>query len=154
MRMTIGEATVKPTWIVIANKAQARCLAHTDTDDTLIEVWRLHHPDSRARDAALTSTPLGHGRGAATYAPRLDPKQKAGQQFAQAVAARLNQGVAAHVCGALVLLASAPFLGELRQRLDRQAAKAVRSVQSVDLTAMSGDDLNRRVHAALVTPAP
>lgn len=140
---------MKPTWILVANASHARCFARDDEEAPLQLLASLEHPQSRARDADLTVTGLGHGQGAATYVPRLDPKDKEHEQFAQQIADYLNAGIAAHACGSLVLIASNPFLGEIKKRLSHQAAKALRATASHDLTSYEGRELQSRVDAAL-----
>jgi protein required for attachment to host cells len=149
MNMKSTAATAKPVWILVANGSRARVLARADDAAPLTPVHMLSHPESRARDADLTVAGLGHGRGAATYAPRLDPKDKEHQQFAQQVADALNAGVAAHACSGLLLAASNPFLGEVKQRLSAQAAKLVRGTAPADLTSFEGRELQRRIDEAL-----
>lgn len=140
---------MKPTWILVANASRARCFARDDEHAPLQLLANLEHPQSRARASALTVAGLGHGQGAATYVPRLDPKDKEHDQFARRIADHLNAGIAAHACGNLILIASNPFLGEIRNRLSRQAAKALRATVVSDLTACEGRELQSRVDAAL-----
>ena len=145
---------MKPTWIVVANASRARCFERDDNDAPLRMLTSLEHPQSRARDADLTGSGLGHGLGAATYVPRLDPKDKEHDQFAKEVADYLNAGIAAQACGALVVLASNPFLGEIKNRLSRQANKALHAAHACDLTSYEGRELQKRVNAALNVPEP
>lgn len=140
---------MKPTWILVANASRARCFARDDDSAPLQLQASLEHPQSRARDSALTVAGLGHGQGAATYVPRLDPKDKEHGQFARKVADHLNAGIAAHACGDLILIASNPFLGEIKSRLSHQAAKALRATAAHDLTSYEGRELQQRVDVAL-----
>lgn len=144
---------MKPTWIMVANASRAVCLAREDTTSAATLLFSMDHPQSRARDRDLTVSGLGHGRGAATYVPRLDPKAKEHDQFAQQLADRLSAGVAAHSCGELILIASKSMLGEIRNRLDKQAAKAVSASVAADLTAYEGRELRERIDEALAKPA-
>ena len=137
------------TWIVIANASRARCFTRDAAHATLQTLKQFEHPQSRARDADLTSAGLGHGLGAATYAPRLDPKQKEHERFAAELAQHLNAAVAAHECEGLVLIASNPFLGEIKEHLSKQATQAIKNTVSTDLTAFEGRELQERVDAAL-----
>jgi protein required for attachment to host cells len=140
---------MKPTWILVANASRARCFARDDDDAPLMLMKSFVHPQSRARDTDLTVAGLGHGKGAATYVPRLDPKDKEHDQFAEELADHLNAGIAAHQFGALVLIASNPFLGEIKNRLSEQAAKSLRAGVAADFTSFEGRELQQRVDTAL-----
>lgn len=137
------------TWILIANAAQAYCYLRNAPQGPLQLLQHMTHPQSRARDADLTTAALGHGLGAATYAPRLDPKQKEHEQFAAEVADKINTAVAAHECSAWILIASNPFLGEIKAHLNKSASEALQATVPSDLTAYEGRELQERVDAAL-----
>lgn len=140
---------MKPIWIVIANASRARCFARPAKRSNIELLEEFEHPESRARDADLTHAGLGHGLGATTYAPRLDPKQKEQHRFAEQLAKHLNGAVAKHNCGQIILVASNPFLGEIKSRLNDQTTQALSSTVASDLTALEGRKLRERLDAAL-----
>lgn len=145
---------MKATWILIANASTARCFEQgTDRELTLLD--RFEHPDSRKPGSALGSDRpgrvqgIGHGLGNASYQPRVDPKTWEHDKFAQQLAAHLNDAVAAHRCERVYVIASNPFLGQIKSRLDAQAAKRLVAGVAADLTSHEGRELKARVEEAL-----
>lgn len=142
---------MKPTWILIANASKARLYERSTAHAPLILSAQFEHQESRARDADLTNAGLGHGLGAATYEPRLDPKDKEHALFAAQLANHLNAGLSAQQTEQVVVIASNPFLGKIKQHLNALTAKAVKATIASDLTAYDGDELTQRIDSALNT---
>lgn len=145
---------MKPTWILIANASTARCFEQ-DADGTLRLLASFAHPDSRKPGSTLGSDRpghiegVGHGLGSASYQPRIDPKTWEHEKFAQELAAYLNSAVAAHKYERVFVIASNPFLGQVKAHLDAQASKRLAGGVAADLTAYEGRELKARVDEAL-----
>ena len=74
-------------------------------------------------------------------------REREHDRFAREVAATLNAGIAAGKCAGLILVASNPFLGQIKAHLGEQARKAlVRCVPS-DYTALRDAELAQRLSA-------
>jgi protein required for attachment to host cells len=145
---------MKATWILIANASTARSFEKgADGKLTLLESFS--HPDSRKPGSTLGSDRPGHiegeghGLGSASYQPRVDPKSWEHEKFAQELAAYLNAAVAAHKCDRVFVIASNPFLGQIKAHLDAQATKRLASGIAADLTSYEGRELKARVEEAL-----
>ncbi len=140
-------------WLVVANAARARVFEDAAEGEPLRTVADLVHTQSRQKGAELaTDRPghvegQGHGLGSASYVPRTDAREREHDRFAREVAALLNHGIADGSCAALVLVASNPFLGQLKSHLGAQAAKAVLRTVASDYTMLPDDEIARRVHA-------
>lgn len=141
-------------WLLIANAARARLLelaSEASEAGRYRHVADLVHPQSRQKGVDLADDRSGHskggapGPGGAPYAPRTDPRERERDRFAQQVAQRLNDGVAAGQCAGLILVASNPFLGEVKQHLSEQARKALLRTVPSDLTAVADADLAQRL---------
>lgn len=156
--------TVKRNWLVVANAARARVLEDSEPPGHYKHVADLVHPQSRqkgveladARSGDRTGHVMGSGRGGAggtALDPRTDPREREHDRFAREVAATLNEGVASGRCAGLVLVASDPFLGQLKSHLDAQARKLLLRTVASDFTALRDDELARRL-ANHPTPAP
>jgi len=145
---------MKSTWILIANASTARCF-DKQADGTLVLLESFEHPDSRKPGSTLGAQRpgrvegQGHGLGNASYQPRVDPKSWEHEKFAQQLAAHMNAAVAAHRCERLFVIASSPFLGQVKARLDAQAVKRLAGAIAADLTSFEGRELNARVDEAL-----
>jgi protein required for attachment to host cells len=145
---------MKATWILIANAATARCF-EKQADGKLELLESFAHPDSRKPGSTLGSDRpghiegIGHGLGSASYQPRVDPKSWEHEKFAKELAAHLNAAVAAHHCERLYVIASNPFLGQVKSHLNVQAGKRLAGGIAADLTSYEGRDLKARVDEAL-----
>lgn len=141
-------------WLVIANASRARVLEETDAPGAYVHIADLVHPQSRQKGAALASDRpgqvkgVGHGLGNASYIPPTDPRERERDRFAREVAHILNQGVAAHQCAGLVLVASSPFLGHVKAHLDAQAARALLRTVDADYTQLANSELAQRLAGA------
>jgi protein required for attachment to host cells len=145
---------MKATWILIANASTARVF-EKEADGKLRLLDGFAHPDSRKPGSTLGSDRPGHiegeghGLGSASYQPRVDPKSWEHEKFAKELAAYLNAAVAAHRCERLYLIASNPFLGQIKAHLDAQTAKRLAGGIAADLTSFEGRELKARVDEAL-----
>jgi protein required for attachment to host cells len=144
---------MKCKWLVVANAARARVLEQTDEAGVFEPVADLVHPQSRMKGERLGSDRPGHahaeGRGMAgtSYPPRTDPREREHDRFAREVAAAVNDGVAQDRCAGITLVASDPFLGQLKSHLGSQARKLLLRTIAADYTTLRDDELARRIAA-------
>ena len=138
-------------WLVVGNAAKARVLEESDAPGAYVHVADLIHPRSRYKGSELSTDRAGHAMGSghrpggAAYMPRTDPREREHEQFAREVAAALNEGVAQGHCAGLVLMASNPFLGQLRSHLSEPARKLVLRTVAADYTSLDEAELVRRL---------
>lgn len=139
-------------WLVIANGARARIFERNDGNGALREIADPVHPASREKESVLGRDRPGRVRkGAVTTAfePRTAPRVREQMQFAHELAAMLESAAIARRMPGFVLMASNPFLGELRTALGPAARAALRISIALDLTGFRHADLERRVSEAL-----
>lgn len=139
-------------WLVVANAARARVLEETGEEGVYRHVADLVHPASRLKGSALSADRPGHvggsaggTTGSASFDGRSSPHEREREHFARELAGLLNAGIADGRCAGLLLLASNPFLGELKAHLGEQADKALLRTQAVDYTALSDRELAQRL---------
>ena len=142
-------------WLVVANAARARILEEGDPRPgkrrAYVHVADLVHPQSRQKGVALGRDRGGHAEGAspglagAAYMPRTDPREREHDRFAQEVAHMLDKAIATQRCAGLVLVASSPFLGQLKAHLGTQARKAILRTLDADYTALDENTLAERL---------
>lgn len=152
-----GRGCVEPkglhmkNWLVVANASKARVLEESDKRGEYVHLADLVHPQSRQKGTELAgdrpghANALGQGSGGTSFPSRTDARDREHDRFAREVAATLNGGVAAGQCAGVVLVASNPFLGQVKAHLSEQARKAlVRCVPS-DYTALRDTELAQRL---------
>lgn len=147
------------TWILIADAHRARCferigatLTPQERADFVAPQRRLPH--GRPLDPALAEDRKGHGRSAhagTQFEPQTSEQERERARFASELADHLNQGIAQGRCDRLALIATAPMLGALRDRLSRAAAERLGQTVALDLTHYNGPELQRRIQQALLT---
>ena len=139
-------------WLVVANASRARVLEVTDKPAVYVHIADLVHPQSRQKGSDLAGDrpghvpgPAAHGTGSSAFDPRTAPRLREHERFAHEVAATLDEGIGAGRCAGLVLVASDPFLGQLKKQLSPRAHKALLRTVSADYTALSESELAHRL---------
>lgn len=146
-------------WIVVANSARARVLEEPDEmpergrsrRTAFVHVADLVHPASRQKGVQLGDDRpghvegTGHGLGSTSYVPRTDPREREHDRFAREVARVIDHGVAEGRCAGLLLVATSPFLGRLKQHLGQQARKAILRTVTADYTTLDEAALGDRL---------
>jgi protein required for attachment to host cells len=148
------------TWILIANGERARCFERHASSHALTELADFVHPHTSlvglSGGGDMTGAAgKGHGRtghAGTQFEPRTEARAKEREGFARQLADYLNGAVATRKCSRLVVIASAPMLGELKPCLNHAAQKALASCVTSDLTHYVGADLKERVDHALRLP--
>ena len=142
------------TWVLIADNHRGRLFERQAQGHTLVELADFVYPNHGALGGGQQESTLTKGHGATGHAgtqfePHTNPHEKDRRMFSQLLAAHLNEGVASQQCGALVLIAPGPLLGDLRPRLSISAGNALRYTLDRDLTHFEGRELQQRVDQAL-----
>jgi protein required for attachment to host cells len=143
---------MKHNWLVICNAARARVLEESEHPGRWDHVADLVHPQSRMKGVELGGDRpghvegTGHGLGSAAYQPRTDPREREHDRFAREVARVVNDGVAQGRCAGLTLVASDPFLGQLKSHLHVQASKLLLRTVASDFTTLSDAEVLRRLN--------
>jgi protein required for attachment to host cells len=133
------------------------CFELEEGKSALTLLAQFEDPLGRAKGVELAEDragyePAARGQSGSTYAPHMDSRTKEHETFARQLAHYLNEGIAAHRCSALVIIASNPFLGEVKSHLNEQSAKALHRSVPLDLTSYTGKELERRIDEALLHP--
>jgi protein required for attachment to host cells len=133
------------TWILVANAAQAKLYANQGPNKGVELVSEYSHPESREKGSELVSDRpgrnRGHGNGHGSYVQHMDPKENAADHFARHLAAMLEEGRAKGLYERLILAASAPFHGLLKQHLPSGVNKLVTGSVDKDYTSASEREL-------------
>jgi len=139
-------------WLVVANASRARVLEESDRAGVYVHLTDLVHLQSRQKGTDLAGDRPGHvpgtsayGTGSSAYDPRTNAREREHDRFAREVATAVNDGIAARRCVGLVLVASNPFLGHLKEHLSEQAKKAILRTVAADYTALNERELAQRL---------
>jgi protein required for attachment to host cells len=147
--------------VVLANASVARVLRLMDDEGrwTVEDQWE--HPESRLKAAELAHDRPGHvertegsQRSGTAFTPRIMPKQKTQMAFARELAQHMHQAVMAHQGMRWVLLASNPFLGEVKALLSPQSRHALYAALPKDLTGLEEPALRHALRELLASLAP
>ncbi len=142
---------VRRNWLIVANASRARVLEETDRTGQYTHVADFVHPQSRLKGEQLGGDRPGHvhaegrGAGGTSYPPHTDPRVREHDRFAREVATCLNEGVAGGRCAGLTLVASDPFLGQVKSHLGVQTRKLLLRTVAADYTALRDDALSGKL---------
>jgi protein required for attachment to host cells len=143
------------TWFIIANASRARICEWSEGRNHLLELADFIHPQSRGMGSDLDRDRAGHvqrslgdgGLGGVALTPHTDPRHKEHAVFARQLAAHVEAALIAHRCDALCLVASNPFLGELKSHLHAAGKMALRSTVPSDLSELALPELAKHLNA-------
>jgi protein required for attachment to host cells len=138
--------------VVLANASLCRLLLRDSNSRTLLPLTVLKHPASRLPGHALGSDRPGHeavdrSSGGNRFEPRSDVRRQEHVGFAHEIAAELQTRLAAGEYDDLWLLASNPFLGELKSVLHDPVARHLRQTLAIDLTSLGLAEIEARLQA-------
>lgn len=139
-------------WVVVANAARARVFERDDENGAMHETFDLVHPAARIRASALDSARPGRARkseASTAFEPHTPVPERERARFAAELAQQLEQAALGHQMAGLVLLASNPFLGEIKSHLGPAARHQLKGAVASDFTSFRGAELEQRVSRAL-----
>lgn len=142
-------------WVLVANAARARCFERDPDNGAMRELEGFVHPGSRLKgqDLGTDRGGLAHKGVASTqYSPPTGLHEKEHAQFARELAQYLEQAALAHRFTQLALVASNPFLGEVKAQLGAASTRVLGAGIPLDLTSFSGRELEQRVAKAMESP--
>ena len=146
-------------WLVVANASKARILEESAQPGVYSHVADLVHPQSRQKGHELaddrpghTPGPAAHGTGSSAFDPRSAPRDREHDRFARELAQAIDEGIGAGRCAGVVLMASNPFLGHLKEHLTQRAHKAILRTVAADYTALNERELAQRLAPAADKP--
>lgn len=138
------------TLIVLANAARARLCELDPRDASIAELADFVHTPSRQKGSDLaTDRPGRAAKGQATnrtgFEPHTDVHRKEHTQFARELSKAIDDALLQRRPPALMLVASNPFLGELKAQLSAAATRALVAAAPLDLTHCDRAELARRI---------
>jgi protein required for attachment to host cells len=144
------------TWILIANASHARILGNSGPKKGLELVIEFNHPQSREKRMDLTSDKPGRvdNKGHGAFVQQTDPKKNEADHFALEVAKNLEQGRVNNTYERLILIASNPFMGLLKSRLDPHVMDKVSETIEKDYTKISDQELAEHLQEVLYLELP
>lgn len=142
---------MKTQWIVVANASQARFFTRDSATAALVALTPMSHPASRAKGSELADDRPGHeatdnSPGGNRFAPRSDPRRKEHRRFAREIADRLDEALADDAFKSLWIVASDPFLGELKPALSAPVRHRLQLAVDSDFTSLEVGEIERRLH--------
>jgi protein required for attachment to host cells len=142
------------TWIVVANASRARLCEYDPRDGSLGELADFVHPAGRQKGGDLATDRPGHAQKGQTgmrtsFQTHTDMHRKEREHFARELAKQLDDAVLQGRCPSVALIASNPFLGELKAQLGDAATRVLVATEATDLTACDMRQLAQRVAALL-----
>ena len=141
---------MKKQWILVANGSLARIFSRTSAGDPLRALEAIDFPEGRLKAAELQRDRQGHessdnSSAAAHFEPRTSAHQKVRHQFARELAERLEEGLVDSEYETLWLIASSPFLGDVKAALSKPVSHRLQWVHEADFTSLDVGTLEHRL---------
>jgi protein required for attachment to host cells len=129
----------KKTWVIVANSALAR-IFEVESNQHLLELEILEHPESRLHDGDLVSSAPGRafeskGPTRHAYESATTPKTNEINFFARSLCTRLQEAHSKNQFDTLYIIAAPAFLGVLRECLSPVISKIVVAEINKDFTS-------------------
>ena len=148
-------------YILLANSQHARYFERNPANHNLTEITDFVHPLSsqpqRIHQAHSSHSSedngKGHGRTAhagTQFEPHTELQDKERHVFAQQLAQFVNTEVYQQRCKDLVLVATAPMIGEITPLLNTTTLKALHQKVTKDFSNFSGVELQRHLDTCIV----
>jgi len=158
--LTNQEPTMQKTCVLIANAQRARYYERQLPDHTLTELADFVHPVSTVTQRTHqlhtnhTTEEIGKGHGRTAHAgtqfePHTETKDKERRSFARTLADYVNTEVTEKHCTSLVLIATAPMLGDMQPLLSYETLKIMRKKIEKDLLQFNGVELIHHIDNAI-----
>jgi protein required for attachment to host cells len=141
---------MKKQWILVANGSMARLFSRTSVGDPLVSLYTIDFPEGRLKGSELERDRQGHensdnSSAAAHFEPHTSQRRKLLHRFARELAERLEDGQARSAYASLWLVASSPFLGELKAALSPAVTARLQGVHEADLTSLDVGAIETRL---------
>jgi protein required for attachment to host cells len=132
------------TWIVVAQRAEARIFEDYSDGELPVCIQQVRHPEGHLKGREIDTDRPGRnmGRSGAPrhgYSTDQDPQERIADDFARQLAELLHKGRALGTFDRIVLIAAPRFLGRLRAVLDVPTEKCVVRSVSKDFPAFLED---------------
>ena len=134
------------TWILIADRSNARVFENAGAHHGLSLVREIEHPEGRLQNREIGSDKPGrsfdsHGQGRHALGTEYDPSEHLAQQFAKSLAGVLEEGRTHHRFDRAVLVAEPRFLGLIKDALSGPTRDCVSATVNKDLSHVREHDL-------------
>ena len=145
---------MKPRLFLIANATEARLFSRASDQEPLVPIASFDDAPGRRKAGELAADRPGHGSsdhrpGGIAFEARVDPRRKRHLQFAHHLSEQVEEALASGGYGSLVLVASSPFLGEVKGALGHAARHALDHAIDLDLTSYGLTEVEQRIDRAL-----
>ena len=143
--------------VLVANASRARLFERDADNGAMRETASFVHPQSRMKGAELGRDRPGQAfKGAArtAYEPHTDPHHKELAEFARELMQRVEEEALQRRFPRVAILASNPFLGELKAHMGPTTGRLLAAAVALDLTEYVNGNLERRVAQALADASP
>jgi protein required for attachment to host cells len=146
---------INDTYIVVANRSQARIFKYMGLKSGLELLEKFNHPTSRLHNRDLVSDRPGRSSDRSRVArhalsSEVDPHDEQAVEFAREIAEKLRVARGRNEYSRLMLVAEAGFLGKLKQALDAGTMGCLVATLDRDFHQKSSSELSRHLDQYLV----
>lgn len=145
-----GEDEDMKTWIVVANRTEAKIFEFTNKKDSVVKyVTKLENPRGRLRAGEINADKPGVFTSLSTHGTKLvkpeSPTERIAQEFAKKVAEFLESEKMARNFDDMVLISDPHFLGRLRGLFTKELKQVIIREVIKDLGPVTTQELQNRL---------
>lgn len=157
LRPLAAHLPVGETWILVANRTQARIFRYLGLRSGLELVDKIRHPENRLPSREFISDRPGRsfdtmGAGRHALSTEVEAHDQRALEFARELAEKLRAAHGRNEFSRLMLVAEARFLGMIKGALPDQTLKSVVATLDRDFHQKSSSELSRHLDQYLVQP--
>lgn len=145
---------MKRTWILVANRAEAKIFEHRGRQKKPALLEELYHPESREKTSELLSDKAGGsferlGNERHALAKPVDPQAHEAEVFAKEIATKLDKARMDGAFNELLVFADPGFLGTLTGRFSAPMSHMVKKTIDKNLPGMTPHTLQPHLEGLL-----
>lgn len=141
---------VMETWILVANRAEARIFAYPSNKKSQMRFLRkIENPRGRLKAQDINADKPGVFSSVYAYGSKLEseqsPTERVAEEFAKTIATQLEHEKSHNNFEKLIVIADPTFLGLLRSKMSRDLHRHVIQEVAKDLGAVSTNEMHERL---------
>lgn len=151
----VTQAKEKKTWIIIAQRTQAKLIEYSGKGKNLLTIKGFINPAGKLQTRELVSDKPGRSYSQSTGMRRSamssseDAHEHSLTVFAKELAKALSKGLSDHACDRLVLVAEPHCLGKIKENLSTKVQKYIQATVDKDLFRLDNKKLFAKLEDVL-----
>jgi len=138
------------TWLIVADNSRARFFSMETRTGPIVETKSIVHTEARLKEQSMTSDAQGRGsakggEGIHAYQDKVSPKEQENINFARELSHELDKARKENKFKQFVLVAAPEFLGNLRDKMNKETKKLISFELAKNLSHLEAADIRKHL---------